>query len=44
LANFDLKLSALACQPIHSNLEVQTLSLCPVSDGAAGKSFLGKET
>jgi hypothetical protein len=44
LANFDLKLSALPCQPIHSNLEVQTLSLCSVSDGAAGRNFLGKET
>jgi hypothetical protein len=43
LANFDLKLSTLACQPIHSNLEMQTLSLCPVSDGATGRDFIGKE-
>jgi hypothetical protein len=28
LANFDLKLSGAPCQPIHSNLEDQALSLC----------------
>jgi hypothetical protein len=28
LANFDLKLSASPCRPIHSNLEDQALSLC----------------
>ena len=29
LDNFGLKLSASPCLPIHSNLEVQALSLCP---------------
>jgi hypothetical protein len=29
LANFDLKLSPLPCEAIHSNLEVHALSLCP---------------
>jgi hypothetical protein len=28
LANFDLRLSAAPCRPIHSNLEDQALSLC----------------
>jgi hypothetical protein len=30
LDNFSLKLSASPCAPIHSNLEVHPLSLCPV--------------
>jgi hypothetical protein len=30
LDNFSLKLSASPCRPIHSNLEVHALSLCPV--------------
>ena len=29
LAKFKLKLGASPCQPIHSNLEVEALSLCP---------------
>ena len=30
LGNFSLKLATAPCQPIHANLEVHALSLCPV--------------
>ncbi len=30
LSNFDLRLSASPCEPVHSNLEDQAISLCPV--------------
>ena len=33
LAHFDLKLGALPCLPIETNLEGHALSLCPVADG-----------
>jgi hypothetical protein len=29
LSNFNLRLGASPCAPIHSNLEDQALSLCP---------------
>ncbi len=31
LEHFDLQLGTLPCRPIHSNLEVEALSLCPVA-------------
>ena len=31
LKHFDLQLGTSPCQPIHSNLEVEALSLCPVA-------------
>jgi hypothetical protein len=30
LGNFDLRLSASPCEPVHANLEDQAVSLCPV--------------
>ena len=30
LSNFDLRLSASPCEPVHSNLQDQAISLCPV--------------
>jgi hypothetical protein len=32
LGNFNLSLSRSPCRPIHSNLEVHALSLCPVEE------------
>jgi hypothetical protein len=33
LAHFDLKLAAMPCRPIETNLSGHTLSLCAVADG-----------